>query len=125
MKQMQGKWASGGLLLVVLALVLTMSGGALAGPTGAANPGGSGGGARPETLVVRLYFHDAAERDRLATEWNAEEANTLGGYLTILTDRQGYLQMLHQGLRAEIDQETTTQINNPNLFGGSSSPNTF
>ena len=96
--------------------------------TQAADPGNSGAAPqppRPELLVVRLYFHDQAERDRLATIWNAEEAATTGGYLTIFTDRAGYARMLKQGLRAEIDQEQTQQANNPNLFGGSSSPNTF
>ena len=62
---------------------------------------------RAEVVVVRLYFHDTAERDRLATEWGADEVATTGGYLTVWTDRATYNQMLAQGLRAEIDQRAT------------------
>ncbi len=79
---------------------------------------------RTETLVVRLYFHDVFERDRLATEWGADESATTGGYLTVWTDRTIYNQMLAKGLRAEIDQAMTQQANNPNLFG-QNSPDTF
>ncbi|PZS06140.1 MAG: hypothetical protein DLM69_00375, partial [Candidatus Chloroheliales bacterium] len=79
---------------------------------------------RPQVLVVRLYFKDKAERDRLAVEWGAAEVSTLGGYLTIWTDRAGYNKMLAQGLKASIDEQTTSQANNPNLFG-QNSPDTF
>ncbi len=79
---------------------------------------------RPEVLVVHLYFHDNAERDRLATEWGADEESTQGGYLTVWTDRPTYNRMLAAGLRAEVDQDTTRQANNPNLFG-QQSPDTF
>src|ERR1041384_5770807 len=40
-----------------------------------------------ETLVMRVYFRDRAERDRLAQELNAEEVPTTGGYLTVMGDR--------------------------------------
>jgi len=94
--------------------------------TQAATPGPGAGPTVPreEVLVVRLYFKDMVERDRLASEWSPEEVDTLGGYLTILTDRAGLTRMQNQGLRAEIDQEMTRQINNPNLFG-ENSPDTF
>ena len=39
------------------------------------------------TLVMRVYFRDRAERDRLAQELNAEEVPTTGGYLTVFGDR--------------------------------------
>jgi hypothetical protein len=39
------------------------------------------------TLVMRVYFRDRAERDRLAQELNAEEVPTTGGYLTVIRDR--------------------------------------
>ncbi|HMA33102.1 MAG TPA: M14 family zinc carboxypeptidase, partial [Chloroflexia bacterium] len=80
---------------------------------------------RPEVLVLRLYFHDRAERDRLAMQWNAEEVSTLGGYLTIWADRATYNEMLAQHLQIEIDQETTRQANSPTLFAGPQAPNTF
>src|SRR5689334_9996780 len=34
-----------------------------------------------DTLVMRVYFRDRAERDRLAQELNAEEVPTTEGYL--------------------------------------------
>src|SRR4051794_30901572 len=37
-----------------------------------------------DTLVMRVYFRDRDERDRLAQELNAEEVPTTGGYLTVL-----------------------------------------
>src|SRR5262249_25370066 len=57
----------------------------------AENPDGSnnhGIGKNPtaekyDTLVMRVYFRDRAERDRLAQELNPEEALTTGGYLTV------------------------------------------
>src|SRR5689334_6914918 len=39
------------------------------------------------TLVMRVYFRNRAERDRLAQELNAEEVPTTGGYLTVIRDR--------------------------------------
>src|SRR4029077_21118943 len=41
-------------------------------------------------LVMRVYFRDRAERDQLAQELNAEEVPTIGGYLTVLGDRDLY-----------------------------------
>ncbi len=79
---------------------------------------------RPQMLVVHIFFHDNAERDRLATEWGAIEQNTLGGYITAYTDQAGYQQMLKEGLKVTIDQQTTQIVNNPHLFG-SNSPDTF
>src|SRR6266540_4808497 len=43
-----------------------------------------------DTLVMRVYFRDRAERDRLAQELNAEEVPTTAGYLTIIRDRDLY-----------------------------------
>jgi len=51
------------------------------------------------TLVMRVYFRDRAERDRLAQELNAEEVPTTGGYLTILGDRDLYYDLTARGLR--------------------------
>ena len=113
-----------GLCALAFGLVAALSGGA--GPARAAQAPGSSSTvlSRAETLVVRLYFHDMFERDRLAVQWGAVEAATSGGFLTIWTDRATYNQMLAQGLRAEIDQDATRQANNPNLFG-ENSPDTF
>src|SRR3954447_24196203 len=43
-----------------------------------------------KTLVMRVPFHDTAERDRLAEELNPEEVPTTGGYLTVIRDRDLY-----------------------------------
>ncbi|HKP51598.1 MAG TPA: M14 family zinc carboxypeptidase [Chloroflexia bacterium] len=80
---------------------------------------------RPELLVLHVYFRDTAERDRLATELNAEEVATVGGYLTVLADRALYNNIVARGLRVEIDWEGTFQLNNPNLFGHDNNPDTF
>ncbi|HUS16725.1 MAG TPA: M14 family zinc carboxypeptidase, partial [Chloroflexia bacterium] len=79
----------------------------------------------PYIWVLRVYFHDMAERDRLATELSAEEMETLGGYLTVLADASMLSHIQQRGLRYEIDQEGTTQLNNPNLFVPDGGPNTF
>ncbi len=78
-----------------------------------------------QTLVLRVYFHDTAERDRLATELNAEEMPTTSGYLTVIADRPQYDSIVARGLRVEIDEASTAQMNNPNLFGHDNNPNTF
>jgi len=78
-----------------------------------------------KTLVLRVYFHDTAERDRLATELNAEEMPTTSGYLTVIADRSQYSSILAKGLRVEVDEASTAQMNNPNLFGHDNNPDTF
>src|SRR5947208_16157410 len=58
------------------------------------------------TLVMRVYFRDRAERDRLAQELNAEEVPTTGGYLTIIRDRGVHYGLTARGLRAEIGEHS-------------------
>ena len=43
-----------------------------------------------DTLVMRVYFSDRDERDRLAQELQPEEVPTTGGYLTVIRDRDLY-----------------------------------
>src|SRR5215213_2484508 len=59
-------------------------GGGAAG-TGATQPAGTSATTQTAftSLVLHVYFQDAAERDRLATELGAEEVSTRGGYLTV------------------------------------------
>src|SRR5215212_2600978 len=118
-------------VLVVLSLLAGMIAGLTAGSPGvtAAGQSDSAGVApaaqttHPEVLVLQVYFKDTAERDRLATELGAAEVATGGGFLTVWTNRATYNSLVARGLRVEIDQETTKQANNPNLFGNT--PNTF
>src|SRR5829696_3053420 len=62
---------------------------------------------RPRTsvLVVRVYFRDIAERDRLAVELGADEVPTVDGYLTAAVGRDRYENLLVRGLKVEIDEE--------------------
>src|SRR5947208_5468953 len=70
------------------------------------------------TLVMRVYFRDRAERDRLAQELNAEAAPTTGGYLTVLGDRDLYYRRTARGLRVEIDGESSRNLTHPQLRPG-------
>jgi hypothetical protein len=67
------------------------------------------------TLVLRVYFRDAAERDRLATELAAEEVPTLGGFLMVIGDSDMYNRLLARGLRVEIDQTRTAELSRLSL----------
>ncbi len=127
MQQTRLRAAIAGLTLALVAVT------AAAGPAFQAPPGAAANAPPPpgrtvrrptDILVVQVPFHSAAERDRLATEWGAEEVGTSGGYLTFWTDRAGYEAMQAQGLKPAIDEVTTHQANNPFLFG-KDGPDTF
>src|SRR5689334_9527994 len=68
------------------------------------------------TLVMRVYFRDRAERDRLAQELNAEEALTTGGYLTVIRDRNLYYELTARGLRVEIDENRSRNLSHPEIL---------
>ncbi|MDQ2807082.1 MAG: S-layer homology domain-containing protein [Chloroflexota bacterium] len=115
---------------VTLALVTVVT---AAGPARQAAPNAAASAPPPQTqtvrrttdiLVVQVPFHSVAERDRLATEWGAEEVATGGGFLTFWTDHAGYAAMQAAGLTPTIDEVTTHQANNPFLFG-QDGPDTF
>jgi hypothetical protein len=65
---------------------------------------------RYDTLVMRVYFHDRDERDRLAQELSAEEVPTTGGYLTIIRDRSLYYELKARGLRVEVDESASSHL---------------
>ena len=65
--------------------------------------------------VLRVYFRDTAERDRLATELAAEEVPTLEGYITVIANSGVYKSLLARGLRVEIDSIRTSKLNNLTL----------
>jgi carboxypeptidase T len=113
--------------IVLLCLGTTLAAGAgsgLASSSAGAAPASGIPATRPETVVLRVFFRDTAERDRLAVELGATEFSTLDGYLTVWADRQVYRSLLARGLRVEIDAESTAQANNPTLFGHNN-PDTF
>src|ERR1041385_3128627 len=68
------------------------------------------------TLVMRVYFSDRAERDRLAEELNPEEVATTGGYLTVLGNRDLYYSLTARGLRVEIDENRSRNLSNPQIL---------
>ena len=78
----------------------------------AENPGGAKNpiAEKYDTLVMRVYFRDRAERDRLAQELNAEEVPTTGGYLTVIRDRDLYYDLTARGLRVEIDENRSRTL---------------
>src|SRR6187401_1045296 len=69
-----------------------------------------------DTLVMRVYFRDRAERDRLAQELNAEEVPTTGGYLTVIRDRDLYYGLIARGLRVEIDENSSRNLSDPQIL---------
>src|SRR6476646_8064837 len=69
-----------------------------------------------DTLVMRVYFRDRAERDQLAQELNAEEVPTTGGYLTIIGDRDLYYGLTARGLRVEIDENRSRNLSYPQIL---------
>lgn len=69
-----------------------------------------------DTLVMRVYFRDRAERDRLAQELNAEEVPTTGGYLTVIRDRDLYYGLTARGLRVEIDENSSRNLSDPQIL---------
>ena len=69
-----------------------------------------------DTLVMRVYFGDRAERDRMAQELNPEEVPTTGGYLTVIRDRDLYYSLTARGLRVEIDENSSRNLSDPQIM---------
>src|SRR5438067_7049216 len=68
------------------------------------------------TLVMRVYFRDRAERDQLAQELSAEEVPTTGGYLTVVRDRDVYYGLTARGLHVEIDENSSRTLSDPQIL---------
>jgi hypothetical protein len=88
---------------------------------GASVPSQASSGTNPiaekyNTLVMRVYFRDRAERDQLAHELNPEEVPTTGGYLTVIRDRDLYYDLTARGLRVEIDENSSRNLSDPQLM---------
>ena len=106
-----------GVLVALLAFSLYSGGYAFAENPDASNNHGIAGknpiAEKYDTLVMRVYFRDRAERDRLAQELNAEEVLTTGGYLTVIRDRDLYYSLTARGLCVEIDENSSLQPQPP------------
>jgi carboxypeptidase T len=88
-------------------------------PRAAAGPAGyslNTGTPPYQRVVIRVYFRDEAERDRLATELGAEEMSTRGGYLTVLSTHTEAEALRARGLRVDVDPQATYRVNNPDTF---------
>ncbi|MDQ3929696.1 MAG: hypothetical protein M3328_11200, partial [Chloroflexota bacterium] len=85
--------------------------------------------AQPKTLVLKFYFRDNAERDRLANQYDVTESPTTDGYLTLWASQQTYdeLRADFPTARIEIDQEQTKHANVPIQWANydPSDPDTF
>jgi hypothetical protein len=107
-------------MLLLLSISLISAAGASSSPSLSASA--QNRTAHPEVLVLRVYFRDHAERDRLAVELGAAEVATTGGYLTVYSDSATYSDLLRRGLRVEIDREQSEEANRdstiPNPFYG-------
>jgi hypothetical protein len=68
------------------------------------------------TLVMRVYFRDRAERDRLAQELSAAEVPTTKVYLTVIRDRDLYYRLTARGLRVEIDENNSRKLSDPQIM---------
>jgi carboxypeptidase T len=69
-----------------------------------------------KTLVMRVYFRDRAERDRLAQDLNAEEVPTTGGFITVIRDRDLFYDLTARGLRVEIDENSSRNLSDPQIL---------
>ena len=67
----------------------------------------------PAALIVRVYFTTLADRDRLASQLDAQETSTSGGYVTAIVDKSQYQTLVAAGHRVEIDDARTALLNNP------------
>ena len=104
-------------LLLLLPLLLLGGSLAEAGLSPQSAEQATGDQALPSRLVVRVYFRNTAERDSLATELDALEVPTTGGYLTVVSDQTGVDLLRLRGLRVEIDAEQTASMNATVKFG--------
>jgi carboxypeptidase T len=65
--------------------------------------------------VVRAYFTDRVQVDRVAGRIEPWEVHYDQGYMLLEVDSAQYLWLLDLGLRVEIDQELTASLNRPQL----------
>ena len=70
-------------------------------------------GAQPPVYLVRVYFDSLLERDQLASQLDALETSTSGGYVTALVDDAQLAALRAAGKRLEIDPARTALLNQP------------
>jgi len=82
-------------------------------PQGPAAAAASGIPQPPPVYMVRVYFASLAQRDQLASELDAQEASTAGGYVTAIVDEAQLQALAARGYRVEVDQGQTDLLNHP------------
>ena len=60
--------------------------------------------------ILEVYFRSIEERDRLASDFGAEEVPTVDGYLTIIGDNDTLNSLKARGLRVEINERKTAAM---------------
>jgi hypothetical protein len=66
-----------------------------------------------EFAVVRAYFQDRAQVERLARERSPWRVDYRKGYLVIDVDAAGYQRLIELGFRVEVDAELTRRYRSP------------
>lgn len=97
-------------VLVRLSLLEARAATDLPSPVLASTPPASDG-----IWVVRAYFKDREQVDRVAGRIEPWEVHYDRGYMLLEVDAAQYQWLLDLGLRLEIDQELTTALNQPQL----------
>ncbi len=122
------------LALLSMLMLMVMGGGGPATtvfgarPEPQSPPSGQTGGAgaqQSDVLVLRVYFRNNVERDRLATELSAEEVATTDGYLTVLGTTQLLVRLQARGLRVEVDRQATNELRQVKWGNDPANPDTF
>ncbi|HKP51078.1 MAG TPA: M14 family zinc carboxypeptidase [Chloroflexia bacterium] len=76
-----------------------------------------------QPLALRVYPGNDSERQALALEFGLEKVTSDSSYLPVWADRIAYNNLLARGLRVEIDEELTREIDA--IQPGSGGPDTF
>lgn len=100
------------LLVIALTLGLPLipapfSGASAATPLPPATPTGAG------PWVIKVYYTDRSQLDRLAARIEPWEVRRDRGYAVVAVERAGYDWLLAQGFRLEVDTEQTARLNQP------------
>src|SRR4030088_929253 len=103
------------LALVVVTVSLVIQAPARNGRTGAVSFAtvASAVSKQPPVYIVRVYFNSLAERDRLASQLDAQETSTGGGYVTAIVDQTQLQALQAAGERVQIDPGRTALLNQP------------
>src|SRR5205823_14413796 len=88
-------------LLASLALMMLGGAGSGASQTNAAAPTNplQSTASASQSVVLKVYFDSAAQRDAIQGEFGAVEIPTTGGYITLWVNQDIYRELVKRGLR--------------------------